>query len=267
MTGQWEYKLRQMEHRKLDRPTFMKEIKAMATAVVDKAKNHAKAEKERVYPEFDATCPFCGTRGFKQTEEFYQCKGPGCKLRVRKVIAGRVLSDDELRTLIEKKFVGPLTGFRSKKGDDFEASIEIKDDMKSTFVFAQGEADPEAGPPFDFATATPICACPVCAKKNRKGQIYDTPDNYICNIAAKDPKVCNGKLPKSLCKKDISLENAILFFTQGKTGLIEGMISKRGRPFSTFLNCKPGEKRLLGWEFPPREKKPPAAKKAAVKKA
>ncbi|MDB6117288.1 MAG: topoisomerase [Verrucomicrobiaceae bacterium] len=267
MTGQWEYKLRQMEQRKLDRPTFMKEIKAMASAVVEKAKNHAKTEKERVYPEFDATCPFCGTRGFKQTEEFYQCKGPGCKLRVRKVIAGRPLSDDELRTLIEKKFVGPLTGFRSKKGDDFEASIEIKDDMKSTFVFPQGANDPEAGPPFDFATATPICPCPVCAKKNRKGQIYDTPDNYICNIAAKEPKLCNGKLPKVLCKKEISRENAILFFTEGKTALIEGMISKRGRPFSTFLNCKPGEKRLLGWEFPPREKKPPAAKKAAKKAA
>jgi hypothetical protein len=29
------------------------------------------------------------------------------------------------------------------------------------------------------------------------------------------------------------------------------------------LNCKPGEKRLLSWEFPPREKKAPAAKKAA----
>ena len=267
MTGQWEYKLRQMEHRKLDRPTFMKEIKAMATAVVNKAKNHAKAEKERVYPEFDATCPFCGTRGFKQTDEFFQCKGTGCKLRVRKVIAGRALSDDELRTLIEKRFIGPLTGFRSKKGDDFDASIEIKDDMKSSFVFPQGEADPEAGPPFDFSTATPFCPCPVCAKKNRKGQIYDTPDNYICNIAAKEPKVCNGKLPKALCKKDISLENARLFFTEGKTALIEGMISKRGRPFSTFLVCKPGEKRLLGWEFPPREKKAPAAKKAAKKAA
>ena len=267
LTGQWEYQLRQMEQRKLDRPKFMRDIKAMATQIVDKAKAHAKAEKERVYPEFDATCPFCGTRGFKQTDEFYQCKGAGCKLRIRKVIASRVLTDDELRTLIEKRFIGPLTGFRSKKGEDFEASIEIKDDMKSSFVFAKGEADPDAGPPFDFATGTPMCPCPVCAKKNRKGQIYETPDNYICNIAAKDPKLCNAKLPKVLCKKEISPENALLFFTAGKTGLIEGMISKRGRPFSTFLNCKPGEKRLLGWEFPPREKKPPAAKKAAKKVA
>ena len=33
------------------------------------------------------------------------------------------------------------------------------------------------------------------------------------------------------------------------------MISKRDRPFSAFLQCKAGEKRLLGWEFPPRAPK------------
>ena len=50
-----------------------------------------------------------------------------------------------------------------------------------------------------------------------------------------------------------------------ETGLIAGMISKKGRPFSTFLVCNPGGKRLLSWEFPPREPKPKAApkKKAA----
>lgn len=263
LTGQWESKLRQMEHRKLDRPTFMKEIKSMATSIVDKAKAYAKAAKDRVYPDFEAVCPFCGTHGFKQTDDFYGCKGEKCKLRVYKIIAGRPLSDEEARTLIEKRFVGPLDGFRSRKGEDFSASIEIKDDQKTGFVFPKGENDPDAGPPFDFDTATPIADCPVCAKKSRNGKIFDTPNGYICNIAAKDAKACNGKLPKSLCKKDITVENAIKFFTIGKTDLIEGMISKKGRPFKTFLVCKPGEKRLLSWEFPPREAKPKAAKKAA----
>ena len=48
--------------------------------------------------------------------------------------------------------------------------------------------------------------------------------------------------------------------------LIEGMISKKGRPFKAFLACKPGEKRLLSWEFPPREPKVPGAKKKAASK-
>jgi DNA topoisomerase-3 len=79
-----------------------------------------------------------------------------------------------------------------------------------------------------------------------------------------DQKKCNARLPRELCKKAITEENAKKFFTEGKTGLIEGMISKKGRPFSSFLVCNVGGKRLLSWEFPPREAKPKAAKKTAT---
>lgn len=41
----------------------------------------------------------------------------------------------------------------------------------------------------------------------------------------------------------------------------------RDRPFSTFLICTPGEKRIMDWEFPPREAKPkPKPKPKAEKK-
>ncbi len=265
LTGQWEYKLRQMEHRQLDRPSFMKEIKAMATQVVEKTKAYVKAAKERVYPELDATCSYCGGHGFKQSDDFYACKTKDCKLRVYKTIASRPMSEDECRALIEKRIVGPLEGFRSKKGQDFTAALELKDDQKMAFIFPQGENAPDGFKPFDFDSAEPLCECPVCAKKKRKSYIYDTPDNYICRIASEDYKSCNAKLPKVLCKKDITPENARLFFTEGKTALIENMISKKGRPFSSYLVCKPGEKRLLGWEFPPRAPKEPKPKTAAKK--
>ena len=83
-------------------------------------------------------------------------------------------------------------------------------------------------------------------------------EKNICSTAAADPKACNARLPKTLCKKDITPENAVLFFTEGRTALIEGMISKKGRPFKAFLICNAGDKRLLGWEFPPREARPKA---------
>jgi DNA topoisomerase-3 len=267
LTGQWEFKLRQMEDNQLDRESFMRDIKKMATGIVERAKDHAQALKERVYPDFQAQCSICGTHGFKQSDEFYACKGPKCKVRIYKNVASRILSDDEIRTLIEKRIVGPLEGFRSRKGQEFVAALELKKTQKVEFVFPSGTEGPDGLRPFDFARATPLCVCPVCEKKKRKGQIYDTGDNYSCDIAAKEPKTCNGKLPKVLCKKEITSENAVLFFTTGRTSLIEGMISKKGRPFSTFLLCKAGEKRLLGWEFPPREAKPKAPKKAAAKKS
>ncbi len=258
MTGQWEYKLRQMEHRELDRESFMKDIRRVTKQVVDKTKEFSKAAKEKVYPEFKATCGVCGsTEGYKQTEEFYGCKNPKCKVRVYKTVASRPLSDDEIRTLIEKRFIGPLEGFRSKKGKEFTAALQVKDDMKLSFVF-EG-SDPDA---INWDECPVIADCPVCAKKGRKDQkIYETPDAYQCKLNATESTKCNARLPKKLCQKDITPENAREFFADGKTSLIAGMISKRGRPFSTFLVCTPGEKRIMSWEFPPREAKPKAEKK------
>ena len=258
MTGQWEYKLRQMEHRELDRESFMKDIRRVTKQVVDKTKEFSKAAKEKVYPEFKATCGVCGsTEGYKQTEEFYGCKNPKCKVRVYKTVASRPLSEDVIRTLIEKRSIGPLEGFRSKKGKEFTAALQIKDDMKLSFVF-EG-SDPDA---INWDECPVIADCPVCAKKGRKDQkIYETPDAYQCKLNATESTKCNARLPKKLCQKDITPENAREFFADGKTSLIAGMISKRGRPFSTFLVCTPGEKRIMSWEFPPREAKPKAAKK------
>ena len=260
MTGQWEHKLRQMEHNELDRSTFMRDIRALTNQVVDKTKAYAKEAKERVFPDFLARCSVCGGTSFKQTDDFYACKTTGCKVRVYKAIANRPLSEDELRTLLETGMVGPLDGFRSKKGKDFSAALKIGEDQKVTFVFPEGNADPDS---FNWDECPVLCACPVCAKKGVKSNIHDTPDGYLCRTAAADKGACNARLPKELCKKEITTENALKFFTEGKTNLIEGMISKRGRPFKAFLACHPGEKRLLSWEFPPREAKPKAAKKAA----
>lgn len=261
LTGQWEYKLRLMEHRKLDRPSFMHDIRQLAADIVDKSKSYAKTSKEKVLPDFKATCPFCGATSFKNTPEFVSCKTEKCKLRVFKNVAGRNLTDDELRSLIEKRFLPPMDGFRSRLGKEFRAGLEIKDDKKVNFVFEKGQSDET-----DWDDAPVLCPCPVCAKAGRKSNIHILPATYTCKLAASDPKKCNAKLPRELCKKEITEDNARKFFTQGKTDLIVGMISKKGRPFSTFLVCKPGDKRLLGWEFPPREAKPkPAAKKKSAR--
>ena len=261
LTGQWEHKLRQMEHAKLDRSTFMRDIRSLTSDVVEKTRAYQKIAKERVYPDFEAKCGLCGHSGFKQSEDVLTCKNAECKVKVYKVIAGKELPEDQMRELLEKRFLAPQEGFRSRLGKEFTAGIEIKDDGKTGFIFPGGANDPDAPPPFDYDAATPIADCPVCAKKGRKGKIYETPEHYMCNVAAKDAKACNGRLPRVLCKKEITTANAIKFFTEGKTDLIEGMISKRGRPFSSFLKCNAGDKRLLGWEFPPREAKPKAAPK------
>ncbi len=257
LTGEWEHKLRLMEHRKLDRPTFMHDIRVLAADIVDKSKAYVKELKERELPDFHAKCPFCGATSFKQTEVFYNCKTPDCKLRVYKVIAGRIMSEDESRELIEKRFLALREGFRSRIGKEFKAAIEIKDDKKVNFIFEKGQSDD-----VDWNEVAVLCECPNCALQKRTESVYILPNAYACKTAITDPKKCNARIPRELCKKEITEENARKFFVEGKTGLIEGMISKKGRPFKTFLVCKPGAKRILAWEFPPREPKAPGAKKS-----
>ena len=55
-----------------------------------------------------------------------------------------------------------------------------------------------------------------------------------------------------MCQKPITREMAIQLVSEGKTGVIENFISKKGRPFSAMLK-REGPK--FSWEFPPRAPK------------
>ena len=65
-----------------------------------------------------------------------------------------------------------------------------------------------------------------------------------------------------ILQKTISPEQMRKLLTEGKTGLIAGFVSKKGkaRPFSAFLKLEPKGK--IAWEFPPREAKPQAPRPA-----
>ncbi|MFM7232643.1 MAG: DNA topoisomerase 3 [bacterium] len=253
MTGEWEHKLRMMERHELGREQFMDEIRGLTRDIVQAARKGFEDEKKRTFPDLtNVTCGVCGsTEGFTQKSTFYGCKNPACKLKVNKIVASYVLSDDEVRTLIEKQELGPIDRFRSKKGVPFTASLRITDGRKATFVFPDGTT-PGA---VDWPTMPVIAPCPVCKEKGRDGMIHDTPFGYLCSAGQEDRGGCTASLPKRLCQKELTPENAREFFQDGRTTLIEGMISKRGRPFSAFLVCTPAEKRLLQWEFPPRAPK------------
>lgn len=61
---------------------------------------------------------------------------------------------------------------------------------------------------------------------------------------------------KTILAREISKEQAQKLLTNGKTDLLDGFISKRGRPFSAYLKLDDGK---VGFEFP--EKPAPAESK------
>ncbi|MEL6183711.1 MAG: topoisomerase C-terminal repeat-containing protein, partial [Myxococcota bacterium] len=82
---------------------------------------------------------------------------------------------------------------------------------------------------------------------------------------------CASLLPRTVCKREITREEALEFYEKGQTPLLEGFTSKKGRPFAAILFRKE-ETGRHGFEFPPRggdgdgKKKTTTKKKAATKK-
>jgi DNA topoisomerase-1 len=87
-------------------------------------------------------CPRCkeGIVRKSHGQEFFGCSRykDGCAYNVSTRIAGKLITDNQVATLITKGRVGPLKGFTSKAGKPFEASLVCtsKSDWKTIFDFA-----------------------------------------------------------------------------------------------------------------------------------
>lgn len=265
MTGEWEFKLKQMEHGRLDRDAFMREIRRLTTEVVDLARTAAAEAKARTYPDLPARCPVCGTSPMKQTDSHYQCSAPDCGYRLFKNIAGRPLSEAEAKELLENRILGPLDGFRNRFGQEFSASLELDAAHKPAFIFQKREVlEAEAAAIEDPARA--LCPCPVCAAAGRESKIFETDDAWVCEAVVRGENPCKpkGRLAKVMCGFEIPREQARKFFTEGSTDFIDRFVSKKGRPFTARLTCSTEGRSILNWEFPPRESKSAAEGDAAA---
>jgi len=240
MTGQWEYKLRQMEHNKFPREQFMQEIIEVTKGIVDRTKTFEETEENsRVTDIISPTDgqPMLETlRGFKSRDGV---------LTVYKVMSGRKLDESEVRQLVATGEIGPLDGFVSAKtGNRFPSKIKIVDDEKKP---GQKKAELDFGAKVDVNTLEPFWTDPKTG-----AELCEGPTSYI--LREKNKKTGEWtesfKVGRLMCQKPITREMAIdLVGENQKTGLIQGFTSKKGRPFDAFL-VRQGAK--IAWEFPPR---------------
>jgi DNA topoisomerase-3 len=241
MTGEWEFKLKQMERGEIARDAFMQEIRRFTGEIVGKAKNFHGDEVQGQFTDLEARCPKCGEAVFRETFKAYECRG--CGLHVWKNMAGRELERDEVKTLLETRKVGPLEGFRSKLGRPFAAEVMLGEDFKQAFNFPSREAD---AAPRDFASLPVVLEkCPACGK----ARVHDAGNAYIC---AASPQ-CGFRIGKVICQREIPADQVVKLAETGKTDLIPNFISKKGKPFRARLALD-GAKVIF--EFEPRAAKP-----------
>ncbi len=243
MTGEWEYKLRLMEHGRYQRARFMDEIITVTKGIVERTKTYE--EDDSAARVTDIISPTDG-QPLRETLRAYK-SGDGA-LAIYKVITGRKIEEAEVRQLVAAGEIGPLDGFVSPRtGNRFPAKLRLVTDPKDE---TKKKVELDFGNKIDLGGLAPIWTDPATG-----AELCEAPTNYI--LRERDPHAEGGwkqtfSVGRLMCQKPIEPAQAIQLVTAGKTDLIQGFISKRGRPFDAHLIRKGAR---IAWEFPPRAPK------------
>ena len=232
LTGEWEYKMDLISKGKESRENFMQGIVEMTKTMVKNIKGF-KEENTTGEAKFS---PVNGKKVFETVSRYTTEDG----IVIRKIIGGKHLSDEEIVELLTKRKIGPLTGFRSKRGAEFSAVLTINSQNKIEFVFDEKPEEIEIG---EKVGQSPI----------DNTDVFETLTGYVSQSYI-DKKPSGLNLPKVLLGKEIPLEEIKNLLAGKKTALIKGFRSnKTRRLFDAYLMLEKGK---LKFDFPPREFKP-----------
>ena len=249
LTGNWEFQLKQMEHGALPRSAFMDHIVDLTKEMVSRIKRGD--IPDTAFQTLRTPCPKCGS---KVNETYRKFKCQKCDFSIWKVVSSREFAPEEIETLIEKKSVGPLTGFRSRMGKPFAAVVRLTAEFRAEFDFGR-PSDAEGGEKVDFSGLTPLGPCPKCG-----GRVFEQPMAYVCEHSVNADRTCDFRSGRVILQRPIEREEIQKLLATGRTDLLHRFISRKGRPFSAFLVR--GADGKVGFEFAPRAGKPaPAARK------
>src|SRR5207249_4434000 len=196
LTGEWEFRLHEIEHRKLTRDAFMRDIRKLTNDIVGKAK-HFHPDEHMPDSEPFGQCPKCGAPIIERFKSF-TCTNEECDFTIWKTIAGRLLSREEFETLVRYKQVGPLGGFRSRKGKRFHALLKLSDDFKAEFDFGSNGQENGAAQAVDFSSQEPLGKCPKCG-----GRVFELGMSYICENSVGPEKTCDFRSGKVILQRAI----------------------------------------------------------------
>lgn len=190
-------------------------------------------------------CPVCG--GEMETTPFgygcsnYKKDGTGCKFSIG-TIAGRDISEEEVKALITQGHTEVLSGFVSKSKKKFSASLALEQDEDGKWKVG-----------FDFSRNQPEILegvkCPVCGS-----DMEITPFGYSCVNHRENPESCYFSIGK-IAGKAISVDDLTELLANGRTQLIKGFTAKNKKKFNACLVLETGEdgKKNINFDFSQNE--------------
>jgi len=283
LTGELEYQLLEVERGERSASDFLAEITQYAVEVVDRAKSFDYSELYE-HAEPLGACPSCG-RPVVENAWFYRCQPPleedDCPMRFWKDTSGRYLDPNSVRALCKDGVTPVLDGFTARNGRTYRGQIEVDREEWKLVVRSIGWNDEATDdtPEYDV-DETPLAACPQGCGRN----IVETPTEFSCegrleaeralaaikaaeaemsvedrkrSIAARrkasreaSEKPCPFVLPRTVCKREITRDEALAYLANGRTELLTDFTSRFGRPFSATLVLQDSGRH--GFEFQPR---------------
>lgn len=129
MTGQWEFKLKQIEKGEYEVGTFRNEIEEMVKNVTKSFAEKDESFEKGMQTEAN-TCPCCG--GLMSINDHGAfCKDESCGLKIWRKMASKKLPDGAINDLVIKGKTKKMKGFKGKSGKPFEASLKLDKEAKA----------------------------------------------------------------------------------------------------------------------------------------
>lgn len=225
MTGEWEYKLSQVEKGTLSPVEFRDGIVEYVKQLFADLHARYACQFERETATEKLNCPKCG--GALDVAPWgYVCPNAECGFKFGHTVAGKMLAHSEVKALLAGETVGPLSGFKSKKGSEFAAKLTLDKDFNIQFAF---ESDGKFhGQKTDYK-------CRLC------GSLLEENKNAIfCTGTTESGEPCNFTLFKTIAGHALTAKEIAALFGSGHTPLIQGFKSKKGTEFAAALKWGEG---------------------------
>lgn len=210
MTGEWERDLNHIASGNMVYSTFLENIRKYTADLVFDFFSKPIAGLSKVW----GSCPKCSIGKMNDSSKTILCSNESCKFVIWKTISNKLISDDNLKLLLEKKNTALIKGFENKEKKQFDGILFLKED------FSIGLKFPEA-----IIYKVP---CPRC-----KAQLEDRGKVLKCKNSE-----CDFGLWKEVAGKKLAGKNIDDLLVGKTTDKIEGFESKAGKKFSAKLVLK-----------------------------
>lgn len=263
LTAQLEQSLAQVEQGRRSADAFMDEVGSYVREVVGQAKAYDRRAAAR---EPIANCRFCGQGKLMAEDWRYLC--PQCNATLPREVAGRYLDAGTVRQLMEHGETPALEGWGGKgkaaalafrEGTVLVQTVRADGSLQelslADYIASQGASQvaraalkptsrPAAAskdrPPSAGSSGKVLGPCPVHAGQQPACEVIETARTWMCRTRLAQWRAGHESpdgvfLPKTLCGLTLSSELASAFLKEGVTPLLDGLLSKSGKPFKARI--------------------------------